>query len=183
MSEIETPVETEIENGTETGAETGNETGTSAGSETGTETQTESTNRNQALQEWLAGSPYVTDLYFNFAPAEAGVTGVASVSGERILKAYMGWYVLKAYEFGVIQYKPINTDIPNNSDNADAMHDVELFMNWVKEQNDEKNFPEFEGCTVQRVEVLNNVPMVTGQDDEVARYMYQCRVTYLEKEL
>ena len=36
-------------------------------------------NRNQAIQEWLQGSPYVTDLFFNFSPAEPGVTS----SGKR----------------------------------------------------------------------------------------------------
>lgn len=139
-------------------------------------------NRNQALQEWLAQSPYIMDLYFNFAPTEAGVTGVSSISGETVLKRYMGGWALKQYDFGVVQYKPINTDVPNNSDNAAEMFDMDLLMDWIKEQDKERNYPVFEGCTVQRVEVLNNMPVVTGQDDEVARYMAQCRVTYLEKE-
>ena len=94
----------------------------------------------------------------------------------------MGGWALKEYDFGVVQYKPINTNVPNNSDNAAEMFDVDLLMDWIKEQNKQRNFPQFEGCTVQRVEVLNNMPVVTGQDDEVARYMAQCRVTYLEKE-
>lgn len=139
-------------------------------------------NRNQALQEWLAQSPYITDLYFNFAPAEQGVTSVASISGETILRRYFGGWALKQYDFGVVQYKPINTDVPNNSDNAEEMFDVDLLMDWIKEQDKQRNYPDFEGCTIQRVEVLNNMPVVTGQDDEVARYMAQCRVTYLEKE-
>ncbi len=140
-------------------------------------------NRNQALQEWLAQSPYVTDLYFNFAPTEAGVTGVSSISGETVLKRYCGGWALKQYDFGVVQYKPINTDVPNNTDNAAEMYDVDLLMDWIKEQDKERNYPVFEGCTIQRVEVLNNMPVVTGQDDEVAKYMCQCRVTYIEKEL
>lgn len=89
---------------------------------------------------------------------------------------------MKQYDFGVVQYKPINTNVPNNSDNAAEMYDVDLLIDWIKEQDKQRNYPTFEGCTVQRVEVLNNMPVVTGQDDEVARYMCQCRVTYLEKE-
>ena len=139
-------------------------------------------NRNQALQEWLAQSPYVTDLYFNFAPAEEGVTSVASISGETVLRRYLGGWAVKQYDFGVVQYKPINADVPNNSDNAEEMYNVDLLMEWIKAQDQAKNYPAFTGCTVQRVEVLNNMPVVTGQDDEVARYMCQCRVTYLEKE-
>lgn len=181
MSEIETDIETEIENGAETGNESGNETGT--GAESGTGTETEVSNRNQALQEWLQDCPYATDLYFNFAPAEPGVTGVSPVSGEAVIKRYLGGYSLKGYDFGVVQYIPVNMDVPNNTENTDAMHSVEQFMDWVKEQNAQKNLPDFEGCAVQRVEVLNNMPVVSGQDDEVAKYMFQCRVTYLEKEL
>lgn len=139
-------------------------------------------NRNEALQGWLAQSPYITDLYFNFAPAEAGVTGVTPVSGERVLRRYLGGYSLVEYDFGVVQYKPVNTDVPNNSDNADEMYNVELLMAWIEDQNRLKNFPAFEGCEVQKVEVLNNMPVVAGQDDEVAKYMVQCRVTYLSKE-
>ena len=81
-----------------------------------------------------------------------------------------------------MQYIPVNMDVPNNEENADAMYSVEQFMDWVKSQNAQQSFPVFEGCEVQRVEVLNNMPVVTGQDDEVAKYMFQCRVTYLEKE-
>lgn len=139
-------------------------------------------NRNQAIQEWLQGSPYVTDLFFNFSPAEPGVTSVAPVSGEQVLRRYLGGWTLKIYEFGVVQYIPVNMDVPNNEENADAMYSVEQFMDWVKSQNAQQSFPVFEGCEVQRVEVLNNMPVVTGQDDEVAKYMFQCRVTYLEKE-
>lgn len=139
-------------------------------------------NRNEALQAWLADSPFVTDLYFNFGPAEPGVTALVPVSGERVLKRYGGGYALMCYEFGVVQYKPVNLDVPNNTENADAMHDVELFMDWIREQNRERNFPEFEDCDVQRVEVLNNLPVSAGQDSEVAKYMYTCRVTYCAKE-
>ena len=140
-------------------------------------------NRNQALQEWLQESPYTTNLYFNFAPAEPGVTGVAPVAGESVLKRYLGGYSLKIYDFGVIQYFPVNMDVPNGTDNVETMFSVEQFMDWVKDQNTQQNFPDFEGCDVQRVEVLNNMPVVAGQDDEVAKYMFQCRVTYIEKEL
>lgn len=139
-------------------------------------------NRNQALQDWFSQSPYVTDLYFNFTPAEEGVTGVAPISGETVLKRYLGGYALKEYDFGVVQFKSVNTDVPNNNDNATEMYDVDLLMDWIKEQDKQRNYPNFEGCTIQRVEVLNNMPVVTGQDDEVAKYMCQCRVTYLEKE-
>ena len=139
-------------------------------------------NRNQALQDWFSQSPYVTDLYFNFTPAEEGVTGVAPISGETVLKRYLGGYALKEYDFGVVQFKSVNTDVPNNNDNATEMYDVDLLMDWIKEQDKQRNYPNFEGCTIQRVEVLNNMPVVTGQDDKVAKYMCQCRVTYLEKE-
>ena len=139
-------------------------------------------NRNEELLRWLAGSPFVTDLYFNFSPAEAGVTSVAPVSGERVLKHYIDGTALMCYEFGVVQYKPVNMDIPNNTDNAEALYDVELFMDWVKEQNTLRNFPYFAGCSVQRVEVLNNLPFSAGTDNEVAKYMYTCRVTYEGKE-
>lgn len=139
-------------------------------------------NRNEALQEWLAESPFVTDLYFNFYPAEAGVTSIAPVSGERVLKHYTDGTALMCYEFGVIQFWPVNMNVPNNADNAEAMYAVEQFMDWVKAQNQLRNFPDFEGCDVQRVEVLNNLPFSAGTDDEVAKYMYTCRVTYAGKE-
>lgn len=142
-----------------------------------------STDKNNALQEWLSASPYATDIYFNFSPAEAGVTNVATVSGDKVLQWYMGGYAKKSYDFGVIQYLAVNTDIPNSTDNTGAMTRVEAFMNWVTEQDKLHNYPDFgEGAEIYRVEVLNSRPIVAGQDDEVAKYQFECRVTYIEKE-
>ena len=95
----------------------------------------------------------------------------------------MGGYAKKSYDFGVIQYLAVNTDIPNSTDNTGAMTRVEEFMNWVTEQDRQRNYPDFgDEAEIQRVEVLNSRPIVAGQDDEVAKYQFECRVTYIEKE-
>lgn len=136
--------------------------------------------KNAAILRWISASPFVCDLYFNFLPARVGATGVETISGERTIKRYISGGALKAYEFGVIQYKGLNQDVPNSEENAETLAEIEDFMTWAENQNRLRNYPEFEGCAIQKLEVLNNLPVVSGQDGEKAKYLFTVRVTYLE---
>ena len=60
------------------------------------------------------------------------------------------------------------------------------FMDWLDEQDREKNYPEFpDNCQIKKMEVLQNMPNLAGVNPEagLARYMIQCRLIYFEKEM
>lgn len=135
-------------------------------------------NKNLAIWEWVQSYPLLSDLFFNSAPAADGATSIVPISSEKVLKWYIGGSSMREYTFGIVQYKLTDVDTPNATEGIQSMYDVERFMNWVTEQNKLRNFPQFMGCDVISVEVLNNMPQVTGRDSSMYKYMYQCRVTY-----
>ena len=73
-------------------------------------------------------------------------------------------------------------DDGTNKNNAQAMYDVQKYMDWIDAQNKARNFPNFEGCKVLSIENLQNEPNFAGTNEsgDVAKYMFQCRVRYYE---
>ena len=65
-----------------------------------------------------------------------------------------------------------------------AMNLGQKFMEWVEKQNAIKNYPDFEGCRVKKIENLQNMPNLATVDweNKVAQYQIPCRVLYFEKE-
>ena len=138
-------------------------------------------NKHLAMWNWLYQNKNISDLFFNFSTDKNGATVIATGSGDTVVKQYMGNSSLRNYDFSIIQFKPVNSEIPNNSENATIMFDVEAVMDWIKKQNEDRNFPEFpSNCMIQKIEVLNNMPSVAGQDQAGAKYMFQCRVVYTQ---
>ena len=89
--------------------------------------------------------------------------------------------MLRAYDFSLIQYKPLNTVDVNSDENTDIMFDAEKLMEWIDEQEAKKNYPVFPGCFVTKVENLQNMPSVAGMDDNHTKYLFSCRITYLQR--
>lgn len=59
-------------------------------------------------------------------------------------------------------------------------------MDWVDQKNRAKEYPDFpDTCEIQKIETLQNMPNLAGVNMEqtMARYMFQCRVTYFEREV
>ena len=138
-------------------------------------------NKHKAVWNWLYQNEDVKRLYFNFSDVQTGNTTIATSTGNADLKKYLDGTALKAYDFSLIQYQTLNTVDVNSDENADTMFDTERLMAWIEEQERIKNYPVFPGCFVTKVENLQNMPSVAGMDDARAKYLFSCRITYLEK--
>ena len=97
-------------------------------------------------------------------------------------KKYITGEVLKEDGFTIVivkSYSSCQDDL-----NLEAMNFAQAFMDWLDQQNDSKDFPDFgEDCAVQKTENLQNMPNLSGvnQDGTMARYMIQARVIYKER--
>ena len=139
-------------------------------------------NKNQAVWEWLFTCSEISDLFFNFGASANGNTIVGTTAAERVVKAFINGSSVRQYDFAIIQFKPANTQTPNNTENVTIMFDVEAVMQWVDTQAIARNFPAFPSdCQIQKIENLNNMPVVAGQDELGAKYMFTVRITYLER--
>jgi len=138
-------------------------------------------NKHDAMFTYMQGCPQISDLFFNFSTSENGNTVIATTSNEFEVESYIDKSALKWYDFAVIQFRPLSID-PNDDTNADILFDVEQVMEWVEAQEDAENYPDFgDKCDVQEISVLQDVPTVAGQDQTGAKYMFSCRVEYLER--
>ena len=141
----------------------------------------EADNKNDAVWKWLFQNEQIKRLYFNFSDTENGNVVIATTAGNNALKTYVDGSKLKAYDFSLIQYLPLNTVDVNSNENAEIMFDAEQLMGWVEEQNKIRNFPYFPNNSVTKVENLHNMPNVAGMDDTKAKYLFGVRITYLER--
>ena len=137
-------------------------------------------NKHDAVMQWMFQNEDLKRLYFNFSDSAVGNVVLATSSGNRNLKTYLDGSEIKAYDFSIILYKPLNTVDVNSNENAEIMFDAEKMMEWLDKQEERKNYPIFPGCFVTKVENLQNMPSVAGMNDTEAKYLFSCRITYLQ---
>lgn len=138
-------------------------------------------NKHTAMLTYMQQCTEIYDLFLNFSTSENGDTVIATSTNEFEVSGFVDGSALKWYDFAIVQYKPLTTE-PNDTENAAIMLDVEKVMAWIIEQEEAENYPDFgTDCEVQEISVLQDVPTVAGQDQNGAKYMFNCRVEYLER--
>lgn len=128
--------------------------------------------------EELAGNV----LNFNFSPESADSFSMVTNYSDKVVKEFINGNARKAYGFTIIIVKAYSTQMDDL--NIECMNFVQEFMDWVEAENRAKNYPDFgSACEIERMEVLQNMPNLAGINTEagLARYMVQCKITYLEK--
>lgn len=123
-----------------------------------------------------------TVLNYNFSSESPDAIGFLTNYSDKVLKRYIRVGADKAYGFSVLVTKEYSTYCDDL--NLEAMNFVQKIMDWVDEQNRNRNYPDFgERCTIKKIENLQNMPNLAEANPEegYARYMFQCRVIYYER--
>lgn len=137
-------------------------------------------NKHLALQAWV--QPFLTDnyLYFESADAYPGVRAIVPEYGDYLLKKDILGNKYKLYTFVFIGYEQMDT---GTSDiNAENMQLMDSFNEWLEEQQEIRNFPNFgENCSEYEIEILQNMAnLATISDDGLAKYMLGAKIIYKE---
>lgn len=138
-------------------------------------------NKNTAMLEYLRQYPGLQSfLFFNSMVDQIGNTAVQTVYGETWEKKYVRGHGIKQWDFAVV--KIAQADTGTSDINADETQAVQDFMDWIDEQNEIGNFPDFSPGKVLSIQNLQNMPNFAGIDNNegTAKYMFQCRVRYYE---
>lgn len=139
------------------------------------------TNKHEAMIAYIQQCPQVKDLFFNFSTSENGDTVVSPVASDYVVQEFTDKSAIKWYDFSIIRFLPLTTD-PNDPLNTTIIFDVEQVMAWIEDQEDAENYPDFgDKCEVQEISVLQDIPTVAGRDQKGAKYMFSCRIEYLER--
>ena len=148
--------------------------------------------KNQAVVDFLLTCPAIKEsyLYFNFTQAEDNNKQIITLANEKSLqKNYIDGTVEKQYTFTLIDFKAM-TPKPvvegRVDENVDDMLQVQELIDWVTEQNDLKNYPNFgDDCEIDEMRALTDNPNLNGIDSNIspalAKYSVSIQIDYLDK--
>ncbi len=139
------------------------------------------TGKAGAMLRYLSNYPRLQSfLYTNTSDDVIGNTSFNTIYGETWEKRYLGGHGVKSFDFSVSVMLP--QDAGTSDNNAEQLQVAQDFMDWIDEQEANKNYPDFENCKVLAIENLQNMPNFAGVNaaGNTAKYMFQCRVHYYE---
>jgi len=150
-------------------------------------------NKNQAVIDYLITCPTILNspLYFNFINAKNDTNQLLTVSNDQYTNvSYIDGSVKRIYTFTILTFKSA-ADIavvkasgyPN--ENLSDMHDIQALIDWIKEQEELHNYPDFgEDCIVESITPTTDEPNFDGIDEQVspplAVYSTSIQIEYLD---
>lgn len=142
--------------------------------------------RNKQVIEFLLQCDEIKNsaIYFNFINVDDGntqiLTNATDVSTNR---PFVDGSVMRRYTFTLVQFKSVNDiAIPQNPDksheNIDDMYSMQILLDWVNEQDDLHNYPDFgDKCIIEKVWTDTDEPSFDGIDDSVSPAMAAYSIT------
>ena len=150
--------------------------------------------KNQAVIDYLITCPQIqaNPLYFNFLNAKDGNKQLISSGNDKSMnRTYVDGSVLRRFTFTIIDYRSIAYQAIVKqagyvNENVEEALDVQGIMDWIEEQNDARNFPDFgSDCEIDEIRTLTDNPNLNGVDTSVtpalAKYSMSIQIDYLDK--
>lgn len=148
--------------------------------------------KNTATLNFLMEYPdmQTNPLFVNFMNATDNDVQFMTDSNEVALnRKFIDGSVMKQYTFSILITRSI-TDLALAKDgvlseNIDDLADIQAFMDWINEQGDNHNYPDFgENCVIEEMHTTAENPSIDGINDEVspalALYSMEIRIDYID---
>ena len=149
--------------------------------------------KNQAIINYLITCPQIQNnpLYFNFIHGKEDDKQIITTANEKsINRPYIDGSVLKQFTFTIIDfksvaYRAIVKDGVRMDENVEDLLDVQAIIDWIEEQNEARNFPDFgEDCIIDEITTTASNPNLNGIDSNVspalAKYSISIQVKFLD---
>ena len=150
-------------------------------------------NKEQAVIDFLINCPAIKNspFYFNFINAQDDNKQLIIQGNDKATHTpYIDGSVLKQYTFTIIDFKSVAYNaIPKQlglvDENVEEYLDVQGIIDWIVEQNDIQNYPDFgEHCHIDLMECTTDNPNLNSVDTSttpsLAKYSVAIRITYLD---
>lgn len=154
---------------------------------------TASVDKNQAVIDFLIQCPAIANsqLFFNFLNAKDENKQIITQANDVALnRNYVDGSVMKRYTFTLIDfrsvaYQPIPKIAGYSSENVEELLDIQGILDWVNEQADLQNYPDFgETCYIDSMTTTSNNPNLDGVDTSVtpslAKYSMSIQIDYID---
>lgn len=149
--------------------------------------------KNQAVLDFLITCPSVRNnpLYFNFVNAKNNNKQFVTVANDVVTQQpYIDGSISRTYTFTIIDFKsvsynPVPKALGYTDENVDDMSQVQALIDWVNEQNDNHNYPDFgEDCVIDSMVALSDNPSLNSVDTTLtpalAKYSITIQIDYLD---
>lgn len=152
--------------------------------------------KNQKVIEYLLGCPEIQSnpLFFNFANIKDNNKQIVTIANDKTIdNSFIDGSVRKRFAFTIMDYKSVAYNAIVKVEGADYknenvidMMDTQSIIDWVTEQNKNKNFPDFgTDCEIESIEAVTDNPNLNGTDTNMspalARYGFTVEIYYIDK--
>lgn len=130
----------------------------------------------EALREYFCQCPLLKEgkIGVDYLGALATEYSVNPEACTPIVKQYTDGGSLRQYQFSFMSVEYYSSDALLNIENSGF---YEAFADWVEQQDNNAVLPTVDG--IQSIEVLSSAYLFAA-DEKTARYLIQCRITYLK---
>ena len=149
--------------------------------------------KNQAVIDFLLNCPQLANnpLFFNAINAKDNDKQIITQSNDESLnQTFVDGSVMRRFTFSIIDfrsvvYQPLPKVAGYTSENVQEMLDVQGIMDWVNEQADNYNYPQFGlGYQIDSMKTTSDNPNLNGIDTSVspalAKYSMSIQIDYLD---
>ena len=150
--------------------------------------------KNQSVVNFLKQCPQLMEypLFFNYINAKNDNVQMLTLAEEKALSVpYVDGSVLRKYTFTLIVFKsaitnPIVKIDGYPDENIEDMLDVQGILDWVEEQDENRNYPNFgEDCAIDKMQALTSSPTLDGINNDVMpaliQYSISIEIEYIDK--
>ena len=148
--------------------------------------------KNKAILNFIATYSGIetSPIFVNFINAkDDDIQFLTDSNDTNLNKAFIDGSVMKRYTFSLVVTRSI-TDLAIAKDimlneNIDDLADIQAFMDWINEQGDNHNYPNFgEKCIIEEMHTTSENPSIDGINTEVspalALYSMEIRIDYID---
>ena len=149
--------------------------------------------KNKAIVEYILQCPVITNnpVFFNAIKAQDNSKGIVTLANDKVMsRPYIDGSILKRYSFTILDFRsisfnPLVTIAGYDNENVKDLLDVQGIIDWVTEQDEERNFPDFgEGYFVEKITTTTDNPNLNGVDNSttpaLAKYSITVQVEYMD---
>ena len=149
--------------------------------------------KNKAVVDYLLTCPYINGnpLFYNFGKAESDNKQIVTLATDTSVNTeFIDGSIRKRYTFTIIDYKQVAYRAVVNrtgvsDENLDNAFEAQQIVDWVEEQSDLRNYPDFgDKCVIDDMRVVTNQPNMNGVDKAVtpalAKYSISIRIDYMD---
>ena len=149
--------------------------------------------KNKAVVDFLLTCPYLKNnpVFYNFGKAESDNKQIVTIANDtKVNVPFIDGSVRKRYVFTIIDYKSVAYRAlvareGASDENLDNAFEAQQVIDWVSEQADSRNYPDFgTDCVIDDMQVTTDQPNMGGVDTAVtpalAKYSFSIKIDYID---